>query len=301
MNFRHRFVQYATLVLLALIWGSSFILMKRGLVYFDSTEVAAYRMSIAMIVLLPIALRNLSVLRDNAWPLFFVGLFGNTVPAFLFALAQTQIPSSLSGMLNSLTTLFTLVLGVLFFRMSPLRSQVWGVLVALVGTFGLIGFAHLLDLTTGARYSLLVVAASACYGLAVNIIKSHLRAIPPSHITSLSFILTVPALLIYLIFFTDFVSQVGTQPESRWGVFYISLLGILSTALAVILFNRLIKDTTALFASSVTYLIPVVAIGWGVLDGEVVAAHQFGYLALILCGIFLINMPRSLFSSGPRR
>ena len=84
MNFRHRFVQYATLGLLALIWGSSFILMKRGLVYFDSTEVAAYRMSIAMIVLLPIALRNLSVLRENAWPLFFVGLFGNTVPAFLF-------------------------------------------------------------------------------------------------------------------------------------------------------------------------------------------------------------------------
>lgn len=294
MDFGSRLVQYAALALLALIWGSSFILMKKGLVHFDSTEVAAYRMSIAMLVLLPIALRNLSVLRNHWRPLFFVGLVGNTVPAFLFALAQTEIPSSLSGMLNALTSLFTLVLGVLFFRMRPLRTQVLGVFVALVGTMGLIGFAQLLQLNVHGRYSLLVVAATACYGTAVNLIKSYLREIPSRHITSLSFLITAPFLLAYLLVFTDFVPQLRSDPESWWGLLYISLLGILSTALALILFNRLIKHTTALFASSVTYLIPVFAVAWGVLDGETIDTGQLGYLLVILGGIFLINLPPGL-------
>ena len=290
-------MQYATLVLLALIWGSSFILIKRGLLYFDSTEVAACRMSIAMVVLLPIALRNLPRLRNHVVPLFFVGLFGNTIPAFLFALAQTEIPSSLSGMLNSLTSLFTLVLGILFFRMSPLRTQVAGVLIALAGTFGLIGFAQLMDLGTHARYSLLVVAATACYGTAVNLVKSYLHEMPSRHITSLAYLLTAPFLLVYLLFFTDFVPQLASQPESWWGLLYVALLGILSTAVAVVLFNRLIKQTTALFATSVTYLIPVVAVGWGILDGETIDASQVGYLGLILGGIFLINLPTSWLRS----
>ena len=166
---------------------------------------------------------------------------------------------------------------------------------------GLIGFGHLLRLDTSSRYSLLVVAASACYGTAVNIIKSYLHDVSSSRITSLSFLLTAPFLLIYLIGFTDFMSQLRTEPASWWGVLYISLLGILSTALAVILFNRLIKYTTAIFASSVTYLIPVVAVGWGVLDGETVATTQLGYLALILGGIFLINLPRGLFRTTRSR
>jgi len=294
VDFTSRLVQYAVLSLLALIWGSSFILIKKGLIWFDPTEVAAYRMSIAMVVLLPIALRNLALLRRHAVALFFVGLTGNAIPAFLFALAQTEIPSSLSGMLNALTSLFTLVLGVLFFRMKPLRTQVAGVFVALVGTIGLIGFAQLFELNAHGRYSLIVVAATACYGTAVNLVKTYLHEVPSRHIAALSYLLTAPLLLVYLLAFTDFVPQLGSEPESWWGLFYISLLGIFSTALAVILFNRLIKHTTSLFASSVAYLIPVVAVGWGVLDGETIAATQLGYLVLILGGIFLINLPRGL-------
>ncbi len=291
MDFNNRFVQLAVLTLLSLIWGSSFILMKRGLVSFDSTEVAACRMSIAMLVLLPIALRNLSVARGRLLPLFITGLIGNSIPAFLFALAQTEIPSSLSGMLNSLTSLFTLVLGVLFFRLKSGLGQGVGVLLALFGALGLIGFGHLLQLSTHGRYALLIVGAAAMYGTAVNIIKSHLSDVRPHHITSLAFLFTAPFLLVYLLGFTDFVPQLVSDPQARRSFLYIALLGVVCTAFAVILFNRLISETSPVFASSVTYLIPVVAAGWGVLDGESIEIAQFGYLALILGGIFLIHAP----------
>lgn len=291
MTLESRTAQFATLGLLALIWGSSFILMKRGLERFDSTEVAAARMSIAMLVLLPISLRNLHVIRGRFWPLLFAGLFGNALPAFLFSLAQTEISSSLGGMLNSLTSLFTLLVGVIFFRMRPRLLQTAGVLIALVGTLGLIGFVHLTQLSVHGRYSMLCVFGTACYGLAVNIIKVHLREVRPRDITSLSFLLTAPWLLIYLLAFTDFVPQLATGPECWPALGYIALLGTICTGLAVIVFNQLIKQTTTLFASSVVYLIPVVAVGWGVLDGEALAANQLGYGLLILIGILLINRP----------
>ena len=280
---------YGLLGLLALIWGSSFILMKRGLVYFDSTEVAAFRMTVAMLVLLLVALRNLGVLRKRAVALFFNGLFGNAIPAFLFALAQTEIPSSLSGMLNSLTSLFTIVLGVVFFRLKPRANQFAGVALALLGTAGLIGFEQLTGLSTHGRYSLLIVAAAACYGTSVNLIKTYLHDVRAPQIAALSFLLTAPGLTIYLLFFTDFPTQLITEPASWWGVLWIGLLALLSTSLAVVLFNWLVKHSTTLFAASVTYLIPVVAVAWGLADGETIGAGQLAYLVLILGGIFAIN------------
>ena len=281
---------FFTLSLLALIWGSSFILMKRGLEYFDPSELAALRMTIAMTVLLPIAFRNLPTIRGRLVPLFLTGLIGNVIPAFLFAKAQTEIPSSLGGMLNSLTSLFTLVVGVLLFRMRATAAQVAGVIVALVGTLGLIGFSQLTQLSTYGRYSLLVVVATLCYGTAINLIKTHLQEVPPHHITALAYLLTAPFLAAYLFLGTDVVQQVASQPQAWTGVFYVFLLGVLSTSLAVILFNKLVQSTTPVFASSVTYLIPVVALGWGVADGESLDVTQLGFLILILGGIFLINL-----------
>lgn len=291
VNLKQRPAQYALLAFISLIWGSSFILMKRGLDYFDSTEVAAFRMTVAMVSLLPIALRHLATVRKHPVALFCTGFFGNCIPAFLFALAQTEIPSSLSGMLNSLTSLFTLAMGVFFFRVRPVAAQVTGVALATIGTAGLIGFVHLFELTTYGRYSLLVVGAAFCYGTSVNIIKTYLQDVPSTQIVALSFLLTVPALTVYLVFFTDFVTQVATRPESRPGVIYIAVLGLTATSLAVILFNHLIKETTAVFASSVTYLIPIVAVGWGLVDGEVIGAGKLGYLVLVLGGVFLIHAP----------
>lgn len=299
-NFASRSVQWAVLLLLALTWGSSFILMKKGLHYFDSTQVAALRMSMAMLVLLPISLRNLRTLRGNFWPLLVSGLCGNAIPAFLFALAQTQISSATSGMLNALTSLFTLIIGVLFFSVRTSFIQVAGVLIALTGAAALIGFENFYALGLHAQYALLIVAATILYGIGVNVIKAKLHHVRPTHIASLAFLLTAPWLMTYLLVFTDFTHRLVVNPESWTGVFYLSILAVIGTSLAVIIFNRLIKETTTVFATSVTYLIPVVAMGWGLLDGESVTLSDASCMLLILAGIFLINMPPSVLKKFPR-
>lgn len=289
INFSHKPTQWLILSLLALTWGSSFILMKKGLEHFDSTQVAAFRVALASLVLMPIAVRNLKILRSNFLPLLVTGLFGNAIPAFLFALAQTQIPSALSGILNSLTSLFTLIIGLLLFRIQTTAWQVIGVVAALIGAAGLIGFDEILGASTNGQYALLVVLATSMYGLAVNTIKSKLAHVRPTHITALSFLLTGPWCLIYLLGFTDFAPTLSYHPESWMGVAYLSLLAIVGTAIAVVIFNKLIKETTAVFATTVTYLIPVVALGWGLLDGEPITLLDVGFMLIILTGIFLIN------------
>lgn len=263
--------------------------MKRGLVYFSSTEVAAFRISLASIVLSPIAIRNLKKIRGNSMYLLITGLFGNAIPAFLFAMAQTQIPSALSGILNSLTSLFTLTIGVLIFRMQTTVYQIIGVLLALVGAVGLIGVENITELNADASYALLVVLAAAMYGTAVNTIKSKLPHMRPTHITALSFFLTGPWCLLFLLFQTDFVNQLKANPQSWNGVMYLTILAIIGTALAVVLFNRLIKETTAVFASTVTYIIPIVALCWGLIDGESILATDILFMLVILGGIFLVN------------
>jgi len=299
VDFKHKPTQWVILGLLALTWGSSFILMKKALVFFSSTEVASFRIAVAALVLLPISLRNLSKIKGNMWPLLVTGLFGNAIPAFLFALAQTQIPSGLTGILNSLTSLFTLLIGVALFRSKTTVAQVSGVLIALIGAAGLIGFENIFQLSNHGKYSLLVVAASGMYGVAVNTIKSKLSEMRPSHITSLSFLMTGPLCALYLIFQTDFFPTLQSNPESWMGVLYLSILAVVGTAAAVIMFNRLIKETTAIFASTVTYLIPIVAVAWGILDGEPITGTDLLFMLFILLGIFLINMksPLAYFAS----
>lgn len=289
IDFSNKPTQWIVLLLLALVWGSSFILMKRGLVYFDSAEVAAFRISVAALVLLPIALKNLDKIRGNFLALLVTGLFGNAIPAFLFAMAQTQIPSALSGILNSLTSLFTLAIGVAIFKMKTTTYQILGVLLALIGAIGLIGVENISGFNDDASYALLVVLAAAMYGTAVNTIKSKLPHMKPTHITALSFFLTGPWCLLYLLFQTDFLNQLYENPDSLNGVLYLIILAIVGTALAVVIFNRLIKETTAVFASTVTYIIPIVAVGWGLLDGESILATDILFMLVILGGIFLVN------------
>lgn len=296
LDFSNKSTQWFTLILLALTWGSSFILMKKGLIYFDSTEVAAFRITIASLVLLPIALRNLNKLKGNLGPLFITGLFGNMLPAFFFAHAQTEIPSAISGMLNSLTSLFTLLIGVLLFRTKTTWVQVSGVLVALLGAAGLIGFDNMVRFGSNtemdARYALLIVASTIMYGTAVNTIKAKLQHMRPTHISALAFMLVMPWCLTYLLLGTDFTDDLIERPESWMGVFYLAILAVVGTAIAVVVFNRLIKETTAVFATTVTYLIPIVALGWGILDGESITLTDVLFMILVLLGIFLINMKK---------
>lgn len=279
------------LILLSLIWGSSFILMKEGLVAFTSDEVAALRITIAFIALSPFLIRhykNINFKKD--WPgLLIMGAFGNLIPAFLFTAAETQISSSLTGMLNALTPLFTILLGVLIFKTKVQKFQIIGVAIGLIGAVCLLGFGNDSGETKNINYSLLVVAATFCYAVSVNGIKKYL-----SHVNSVAasigaFTLIGPISLVYLFSATDFQTHLIQNPQGLASFGFVALLAIFGTAISVIIFNSLIKLSGIVFASSCTYLIPVVAIGWGLLDGESVSITQLFSMGIIILGLWLIN------------
>lgn len=281
--------QWIVLFFLAFIWGSSFILMKRGLEVYSHTNVAALRISISFLCLLPFAVIGFKKVKRKDWKyLIASGFFGNGIPAFLFTKAQTQIPSALSGILNSLTPIFALILGVLFFKTKSSILQIIGVIIGLLGAVGLISANGIDFSNTQFSYTFYIVAATICYAISVNILKNYLSEINAVTITSLAFFSIGPFCITYL-FTTDFYSTTVNNPNSEIAISYISILAIFGTALSVILFNMLIKKTTALFASSVTYLIPIVAIGWGVLDGEIFNIFQGICIIITLLGIYFIN------------
>ncbi len=294
INFGSKPIQFLTLAFLSLIWGSSFILMKKGLAAFGPDEVAAFRIFLVFLVLLPHALTHLNLIRkSNAFSLLAVGMLGSAIPYVLFVTAQTEISSSLSGILNALTPLFTLVFGVMFFRRKTRLANIAGVLLGLAGAAGLIYFSEEHNLAHSFTiFMLLPAIASAFYGLNVNIIKSFLQNFDPVAITSLSFFMIGPFAGIYLFGFTDFIPH-ASSPDALMPLVFISVLAVVGTAFAVIVFNSLIKYTTALYASSVTYLIPVVAIFWGLFDNEKFYWIQALFVVLIFVGISLINRPKT--------
>ncbi len=281
--------QWIILLFLAIIWGSSFILMKKGLKVYSHNVVAALRISIAFVILIPFAITSFKKIELKYWKyLIFTGLVGNGIPAFLFTLAQTKVSSSLSGMLNSLTPIFALIIGIILFNTKPLKTQVIGVFIGLLGAGGLI-FSNGLSLENSNIYFiLLIVIATMCYALSVNIIKVHLREVNSLVITSLSFLSIGPFTISYL-FTTNFIEVSLINPFSNTALFYITLLSVFGTALAIILFNMLIKKTSTLFATSVTYLIPMVAIFWGVFDAEKINTIQVISVIITLIGIYFIN------------
>lgn len=290
LDFSSRAVQIITLIFLSLIWGSSFILMKRGLESYPPQEIAALRLFLVFVVLLPSTMKYFKVLKaSNRWAFLAVGVFGSALPYYLFVTAQTEISSSLSGILNSLTPLFTLIFALAFFKEKIRPISMVGVSLGLMGAIGLIYFSAEHEVAQSFTvYMLLPIIASACYGLNVNIIKSKLQNINPVAVTALSFALVGPFAGVYLFGFSDFVSHIQ-EPNGVQNFGYISILAVVGTALAVLIFNMLIKETTALFASSVTYLIPIVAIIWGVIDGEAFNFTQLLFAGVILAGISLIK------------
>jgi drug/metabolite transporter (DMT)-like permease len=285
-----RLLNFTILVSLALIWGSSFILMNRGLQAFTYDQVAAYRIFIAFVFVLPLAPFHLKKELASNWKAFLGnGLFGNFIPAFLFTHAETGISSALTGMLNSLTPLFTLLIGISFFQTSTTWTRVAGVLAGLAGAVGLLyAGSGANDFSRNAWFGGFVVIATICYGLSVNIIKRYLNNINSVSVTVWALCFIGPPAGLYL-FTTDFLHRLMTDPCGWSSLFYTSILGIVGTAISVILFTRLIKNTNALFASSVTYLIPIVAIAWGAWFGEDLKLLHFLFMALILTGVWLVN------------
>lgn len=286
------FKDWLALLLLMLIWGSSFILIKRGLVAFNAMEVGALRITISFLFLLPFAVSRFKRVPRNKWPVFFVaGLLGSGLPPFLFAKAQTVIDSYMAGVLNSLTPLFTLVAGLLFFGTRTRWVNVVGVFVGLAGAIGLLSAANDPRLGNGIMYGLYAVAGAICYAFNMNIIKRYLSGFDALTITSVVFVfIGVPA-AVYLFAGTAFLPKLAGQPGSWAGLGYIAILAIVGTALSLIIHNWLIRRTSALFASSVTYMMPVISILWGIIDGEGFLLFYMLWISLILAGVYLANRP----------
>ncbi|MCI5055982.1 MAG: EamA family transporter [Flavobacteriales bacterium] len=290
MDFSKKSVQWMTLVGLAILWGSSFLLMKRGLESFDNISIACYRIFVSSLVLLPLALKHLKKLFTNKYflPLLVVGLLGNAIPAFLFTKAQTKIDSSLAGMLNCLVPIFTFLIGVVVFKLNVKRKNFIGILIGLIGVIALLYFKSSGQINGDITYSLFVVVATICYAISVNVIKVYLQELEATLVTGLAFLCVGPLAGVLLFTSTDFMTEVqmaGALPNLG----YVTFLAIFCTALAVVIFNQLIKHTSALFASSVTYMIPVVAIVWGAIDGEAVGWFVIPCILAILYGVRLVN------------
>lgn len=266
--------------------------MKKGLVAFNSNQVAALRLVIAGLFLLPFGIIQFRKWHPSKLKYFFaVGLFGNFIPAFLFTLAETKVSSSLAGLLNSLTPTFTLVLGMLFFGMTVRKNHILGIILGFIGAAVLIIGPGMAAFNEDAVFGLLVVLATVFYGISVNVIRKHLSEVNSITTTFWAFMLTSPFAGAYLL--TTDVHLRLSSPEGYSSLSYIAILGIVGTASAVMLFNMLIRNTNAIFASSVTYLIPIVALGWGILDNEEVGLIHLLAISLILGGIFLINRKSS--------
>ncbi|MBN2805122.1 MAG: DMT family transporter [Prolixibacteraceae bacterium] len=288
MAWEKRWFQYTILMVCATIWGSSFILMKIGLKSFDSNQAAAIRIFLAALVLLPYSIKNLKYLTRKDLPsLLVAGFIGSFFPAFLFTKAQTRIDSSMAGMLNSLTPVFTLLVGMVFLKIKFKWFQIVGLILGLGGALGLILSGNEIDKGSFNAYALLIVLATLFYAINVNQIKTRLSHLRGIQITSLSFLFIGPVALIYLLN-TD-LSMATQNQDWLWHFTALAILGIVGTALAMILMNSLIRYSSAIYASSVTYIIPVFAIFWGLLDGEKITLLHLFCMAIILLGVYLIN------------
>ena len=288
MIWEKRGFQLTILMVLAFIWGSSFILMKIGLKSFTPEQAGALRIMLASLVLLPVSLKQLKNLQRKDLPsLLIAGFIGSFFPAFLFMIAETRIDSSLAGMLNSLTPVFTLLVGLLFHKTIFRWMQALGLSLGLAGATGLILAGNGFHFGTVNSYAFYIVLATCFYAISINQIKAKLPHLSGVQVTSLSFLFIGPVALIYLLT-TDFAPVVA-NPGWPLHLLALAALGMIGTALAMLLMNSLIRHSSAVAASSVTYIIPVFAILWGVLDGEKVSLLHLICMGFILSGVYLIS------------
>lgn len=278
---------------LVLTWGSSFILIKRGLQFFDALEVGSLRVFITFLSLLPFALSALPRMskKDLFW-LGTSGILGSLIPAFLFALAQKGIDSATAGLLNSLTPLFTLTVGYFLFKLTTGPLNILGIFIGLAGAVGLISISGGKAFGFNIQYASYVILATVLYAVNVNLIKAKLRHISSLHITSVTFFIAGIFATVILFGFSEVVVTLKSNPEAWKGVGFIGILAVIGTAAAMVAFNYLIKISSPILASSVTYLIPIVAMAWGFQDGEYFSHWHFLWTAMIIAGVVLVNSKR---------
>lgn len=285
---KQKLINWFIFFLLSLIWGSSFILMKKSSENLSGWQIGSLRIFSAGIVFLPFAVFHFSKIPLQKYPVIILsGLLGNLLPAFLFAIAIERIDSSMEGILNSLTPLFVIIIGILFFKVKLQNKKIAGVLVGFIGLL-------LLTLTRGSfnssdiSFTFLILLATVFYGLNVNIVSSYLKEVDPIKMATVS--LAIMGLPAGLIAWQQHVFSIAQyDAAARWSIAASILLGVVGTAIATALFYVLIKRAGGVFASLVTYGIPVISILWGLWDNETITLIQVACMGIILTGVYMAN------------
>ena len=280
---------WIVLIFLSFIWGSSFILIKKSLIAFDPIEVGALRVFITFLGFFPVVLYHWNKINWSDWKKFLaVGIMGSALPSVLFAIAQTQVSSSIAGVLNSITPVFTLIIGVLLFQQKTKQNQIIGVGFGFIGAILLLLGDKSNDTSSNISYGMMIVLATICYAYNVNSIKAWFKDTSPIIISAVSFSLLGPICAIYL-FSTTFIEHLTTHEYGWHSLAAVIFLALIGTGLATILFFKLIQDTDAIFGSSVAFVIPIFAVLWGLFDGESFYLIQVLGMVLVLIGIYLIR------------
>lgn len=300
MKTSRSWIAWAIMLYLSIAWGSSFILMEKALEIFQPDEIAALRIVLSALCILPFILPHLKKLSRKDWiALGLVGLISNTIPAFLFPKAMQVVTSVTAGVLNSLAPLFTLLLGVLFFGFRFPRVKLFGVLIGLGGALLLIFFpANRIAMDgqaiehpfwTYVGFAMLIVIATICYAAGTNMIKKYLDKMPALWVAGFALgIMMIPS-AVYILF-TALPETFAAGEAAAWeGLGYVLILSVFSTAIGVWLYSKLIQMTDPVFSSSVTYLIPIVAMMWGVINHESINIYQVIGSLIILSGVYLVN------------
>lgn len=283
-----KLINWLLFAILSLIWGSSFLLMKVGMQSLSPYHVAALRILSAGIVLIPFAMSAFKQIpRQKLGIVVLSGLLGSFFPAFLFCIAETKLSSALTGMLNSLTPLCAVLIGVFFFRLKPKFKKIAGIVVGLVGLFFLVAPNGRLDVGNFGYVSL-VLLATVFYAINVNLVGRHMHGIASINIAAMAFVfLIVPCVII--LGFTGYFAMPFSNIAIVKSTLAACILGVVGTAFASVLFYRLVKRAGALFAAMVTYGIPFIAVAWGFYYGELITIFQVGCLGIILGGVYISN------------
>ena len=289
------FKKWFYLIVRSLIWGSSYILIKKGLVGLTPLQLGSVRILMTTVILAIFGWKQLKKIPLSSWKwIVFTGFFGTFFPSYLFAFAETVIDSSVAAVLNGMTPLFTLILGIVVFKSELKWSKTLGVLIGFGGTLILVSNEFSIKSGSDSWYALLVVIAAFCYSINVNVIKYKLQGVSALGIALGNFLaILIPALVV--LFISNFSwTSVITDPTVSTSLGYIFVLAFFGTALAKVMFNELVSISTPVFSISITYLLPIVAIGWGILDGETFSLIQWVGCAFILVGVYLVTEKKRL-------
>ena len=245
------------------------------------------RVVISALAFTPFFIIHFTKIKKDQWQnLLVVGLLGSGIPAFCYAMAQTQISSAVTGILNSLTPLWTLIVGWALFATGVDVRKIWGVITGLIGASFLILTLQEKGTTSNLLFALFVVVGTLCYGTSGNLVKARLSDLSSISISATAFTMIGPPALVIL-YLTDFADVIQVHPYAIKSLMAVLILALGGTVAMSVLYFSLVKRTDALFASTVSYLIPLVAVGLGTLDGETISVWQMLGFSLILSGIYL--------------